>query len=106
MSAPFQDTMVKGFENMHHASIGDLVGRCDRHEGKFSQKKALIEKFGEENVYTIERSRKHRYFYFLGDKRQIARMRKALIYSIEEYPKGDNIRYDASYKPIQQPTLF
>ena len=29
-----------------------------------------------------------------------------LPYQIESYPKGNNIRYDASYKPIIQSKLF
>lgn len=40
-----------------------------------------------------ERSRKHRYLYFVGSKTQRKRWRKALRYTVEPYPKGDNSRY-------------
>lgn len=50
------------------------------------------------------RSSKHRYVYFLGkNKKQFI---KNLNYKIESYPKGKNLRYDASYKPIIQTELF
>jgi len=51
---------------------------------------------------------KHRYFYFLGNKRDKKQWLKQLTekYKIEKYPKGDNINYDASYKTISQGLLF
>jgi len=51
-----------------------------------------------------ERPRKHRYVYFLGKQRKA--FRKALLWPIEPYPKGDNERYDASYEPQVQSLLF
>ena len=53
-----------------------------------------------------ERSRKHRYIYFLGSKKQIKEMKSKLKYPIYPYPKGDNVRYDASYNPTTQGVLF
>lgn len=50
------------------------------------------------------RSSKHRYVYFIGNLKK--QFRKALKYKIEKYPKGENQRYDASYKPIIQIQLF
>ncbi len=51
---------------------------------------------------------KHRYFYFLGNKRDKKQWMKQLTdkYKIEDYPKGNNINYDASYKTVQQGLLF
>ncbi len=49
---------------------------------------------------------KHRYVYLLGDKRAIRDMRSSLTYKVLPYPKGDNQRYDASYKPTIQASLF
>ena len=54
----------------------------------------------------VERSRKHRYIYFIGNKREKKDMRNNLKYKIEPYPKGSNKRYDASYKPSTQTQLF
>ncbi len=46
-----------------------------------------------------EKLPKHRYFYFTGKKMDIK-------YPILPYPKGENKRYDASYKPQVQVLLF
>ena len=51
---------------------------------------------------------KHRYYYFIGnrkDKKQMLVFLKAK-YKILPYPKGDNTRYDASYKPTVNGILF
>jgi len=49
---------------------------------------------------------KHRYLMFLGDKRTRKEMKNKLKYEIKSYPKGENDRYDSSYKPSVQATLF
>jgi hypothetical protein len=54
----------------------------------------------------VDQEGKHRYIMFLGDKRQKKDMLKNLKYKIEPYPKGDNKRYDASFKPGIQLRLF
>lgn len=50
---------------------------------------------------------KFRYFYFLGNKKEKKQMNTELLlkYKIQPYPKGDNKRYDASYKPPTQQKL-
>ena len=50
------------------------------------------------------RSSKHRYVYFLGKSKKI--FRHNLKYKIEPYPKGENQKYDSSYKPKVQLNLF
>jgi hypothetical protein len=90
LSAAFKDPMVKGYEHKHHTSIGD-EGR-----GHKSRVAFLREKYGEENVYFIERSRKHRYVQFCGTQKQKRAMQKHLKYDVFPYPKGDTKRYDAS----------
>lgn len=106
LSAPFKDAMVRGMENMHHSAVADLVGRCEDLPKGASQVALLRKRFGADNVYMMERPRKHRYFYFVGNKRQVRDMKKLFIYKQEPYPKGDNVRYDASYKVQTQLTLF
>ena len=91
---------------MHHSSVADLVGRCSDLPKGVSQVALMKKKFGAENVYYVERPRKHRYFYFIGNKRQIRDMKRLFIYKQEPYPKGDNIRYDASTKIYTQMVLF
>ena len=105
LSAEFMDYMVKGYEHLHGASVMDMVGRSDTN-GHLNKVELLKEKFGAENVYQVERPRKHRYFYFLGNKNDKKNMKNKLKYEIEPYPKGQNKNYDASYKPSIQTTLF
>ncbi len=53
-----------------------------------------------------EMSGKHRYIYFVGDRRWKKKMKQALKYPILPYPKGDTKRYDASYEPPTQGLLL
>jgi hypothetical protein len=48
----------------------------------------------------------HRYIYFNGSKNDKKNMKKAFKMDNFPYPKGDNKRYDSSYKPIIQKQLF
>tara|TARA_R100001510_G_C7558068_1_gene139175 strand:- start:81 stop:734 length:654 start_codon:yes stop_codon:yes gene_type:complete len=48
----------------------------------------------------------HRYLYFNGTKKDKKTMRKSLKMKIESYPKGQNKRYDSSYKTTIQKELF
>jgi hypothetical protein len=106
LSIKINDYMVKGLEHLHGATILDSVGRNDNGieytKGKIER---LKEKYGDK-LYKKERPRKHRYFYFIGSKKQKKDMLKNLKYEIKHYPKGDNKRYDASYKPKVQTKLF
>lgn len=65
----------------------------------------IRENFSDEMEY-IESSRKHRYIYFIGNKKQKKQFLKALKYKILQYPKGQNKNYDASYQPTIQGLLF
>lgn len=53
-----------------------------------------------------EYTKRHRYFQFIGDRRDVLAMRRHLVYPVLPYPKGDNERYDASFSPITQGNLF
>ena len=99
LSIPFKDIAVKGLENQHHSTIEDLV------RGKENRIEALKKMFGD-RLYYMERAQKHRYFYFIGNKREIKDMQKMMPYEKQPYPKGNNIRYDASYLPTVQGSLF
>tara|TARA_R110002073_G_C9322651_1_gene568533 strand:+ start:47 stop:694 length:648 start_codon:yes stop_codon:yes gene_type:complete len=48
----------------------------------------------------------HRYLFFNGTKKQIKKMNKDLKMKIYKYPKGKNIKYDASFKTTNQTELF
>ena len=54
----------------------------------------------------VERSRKHRYLYFIGSKKQKKEYLKNLNYKILSYPKGNNENYEVNHKTITQEILF
>lgn len=99
LSLPFKDYHVKGLEHLHGATIFDMS------RGKENRVQWLKDKFGDKLVM-VDRPQKHRYFYFLGNKKQIKDIMNMLPYNIMPYPKGENKRYDASYKPNIQTQLF
>lgn len=76
LSSRFRDPRVRGLEHQHHATYARGLSN-----------RQVIEKYGAENVYFVERSRKHRYVTFIGDRRQKRAMRKALRYKVLPYPK-------------------
>jgi len=99
LSAEFKDYYIKGKEHLHNGTIMDMS------RGQENRVQWLRDKFGYDLI-TIDRPRKHRYFYFLGSKNQRKDMTNKLPYKVEPYPKGDNERYDASYEPPTQTHLF
>ena len=76
LSARFRDPKVKGMENMHHATYAHGMTM-----------KQVKEKYGEENVYYVERPRKHRYIFFNANKRRKKELRALLRYKVLPYPK-------------------
>jgi len=101
LSAKRFDYKVKGLEHLHSASLMDHAGR-----GVAKDKVLKLKEMYGDRLYTLERPRKHRYFYVLGNKKQRKEMIRNLAYKVEPYPKGDNKKYDASYKPSTQGVLF
>lgn len=60
----------------------------------------------EPRVTLGEYTKKHRYFQFLGNKKEITEMKKDLVYESFPYPKGESRRYESSYIPVVQLSLF
>ena len=54
----------------------------------------------------VFRSSKHRYIIFTGTKKQKKVLRNELNYEVEDYPKGESKKYDASGYVETQGTLF
>ena len=79
--------------NKHSKTIVELYSLEERQKNK-------------EKFHMIDRPRKHRYIYFLGDKKQKKEMLGKLNYNIEPYPKGDNKNYEVGHKPTVQGVLF
>jgi hypothetical protein len=94
LSSKFIDPKVKGLEHQHHATYANGMTNEE-----------LKNKYGD-SLYFVERSRKHRYIYFSGTKKQVSNFLKNLSYKTQPYPKGESKRYDASYTPQTQTTLF
>ena len=76
LSARFRDPKVRGMENMHHATYA--------HGMTMEQVK---EKYVAENVYYVDRPRKHRYIYFNANKWRRKELMSKLKYKIQDYPK-------------------
>ena len=79
LSSKFSDPRVKGLEHQHHTTYARGLN-----------KQQLAEKYGEENVYYIDRPRKHRYVYFNAKKKRRKNLIKQLSYPILDYPKKFN----------------
>lgn len=60
----------------------------------------------DKDVVLGEYTSKHRYFQFLGNRKEVKKMKSDLKYPISKYPKGDNKRYNDSYNPNVQISLF
>jgi hypothetical protein len=99
LSAIVKEYKVKGEENMHSQTL------FDKSKGK-SDRVAYLRSLYGDKLYMDYRPRKHRYFYFKGNKKEKKIMYNELKFKIENYPKGDNIRYDASYITTIQTELF
>ena len=78
------------------------VNNPNRHSKSVTEQKGV--KY--EDLAIRERPQKHRYIYFTGNKSQKKKLKKDLKYKKQPYPKGQNKRYDSSYKPTIQKELF
>jgi hypothetical protein len=97
LSAPRKDPFIKGMEAKHNATIFDLLGR-----GRKNRPALMRKQFGD-RFYYKERSRKHRYFYFLGSKKEVKEMKALCIYPFLPYPKGEPTKYETKKKiPVLQ----
>ena len=85
---------IKNGRQYHRKNLFDLFGT-----GSLENAKA--------NGYEVVKVEpKHRYIYLLGNKKIIKDMKQKMPFKSEPYPKGENKRYDSSYKPTCQMSLF
>lgn len=94
LSAHRVDWTIKGQEHKHSKTISD---------GKTLED---IKSEHGDDFYYVERSRKHRYIFFVGTSKQKKEMLSKLNYQIEPYPKGDSVRYDSGGVVAKQDLLF
>jgi len=78
LSSKFKDPKVKGMENKHHSTYA---------RGMTMQQ--VKDKYGEDNVYYVDRPRKHRYVLFNAKRKRRRELIKLLKYQILPYPKGE-----------------
>lgn len=94
-----KDWKIKGKEHLHSRTLMDEFAFEENRIEKLKLKYGDL-------LYQVERKPKHRYIYFLGNKKEIKEFHNNKKFEIKQYPKGDNKRYDASYNPIIQTQLF
>ena len=95
VSSPHDKWFIDGRE-LHEKSIFNMWG-TNSVEGL--KRKGL--------TVTIEKQEpKHRYFYFINDEGGVLKGVILGKYRVLPYPKGDNLRYDASYEPTTQGVLI
>jgi len=111
----YADTSMNHNGYIYQATNWIYTGLSDKRTewqliGSNSHSKSLCDKYttqemrGSDKFEMAERPRKHRYVYFIGELRK--KLKKNLNYKIEEYPKGENQKYDSSYKPEVQLNIF
>jgi len=94
-----------GKNQVHDRQI--YLGDNEVHPRTAVQKSGSVNAFCQQYGAILgEYTHKHRYFQFLGSKSEKRKMRKQLIYDVQPYPKGENKRYDSSYKAHTQLTMF
>ena len=93
------DWKLKGKEDMHSRTLMDEFAFTENRIEK------LKEKYGDQ-LYQVKREAKYRYVYILANKKLKKEIMKNKLFQCRSYPKGENKRYDASYKPLIQTELF
>lgn len=76
LSAKFRDPKVRGLEHQHHATYANRLSNAQ-----------VIDKFGSENVYWVERPRKHRYIFINAKGKRKKELMNKLRYKLQPYPK-------------------
>lgn len=99
LSAKRTDWRIKGLEHLHGATIADMS------RGQENRAEYMRARFGDD-FYLQDRPRKHRYVYFVGDRKQKHAMRQCLAYPVESYPKGDSQRYELPEQGWTERSLF
>lgn len=72
----------------------------------YNEKKSFNENFKDIGGEILSLEPKHRYLTVIGDRKFKKHILKKLKIKILDYPKGKNIRYDSSYKTINQIDMF
>lgn len=95
LSSAHHDVYING-QLLHEKSIFNMYGTNGYDKLREKGLKVEVEK----------QIPKYRYLFLVGDDKWIRDIKLKLKYPILPYPKGDNERYDASYKPSYSSPLF
>ena len=98
LSAKRTDWNIEGLEHLHSQTIADKT------KGLKDRAKTIRNMYGD-RFSLVDRSRKHRYIYFVGNRYEKKKMLSELRYQILPYPKGESKRYVAS-TPICKQMAF
>ena len=85
LSAKRTDWKIKGQEHLHGQTI------ADRYRGIPNRAEAIRAEYGDD-FYLKPRPRKHRYVYFVGNKKIIKQFKEDSKYQIQPYPKKENLQ--------------
>lgn len=99
LSAKRTDWKIKGREHLHGATV------ADESRGQANRAEWMRAKYGDD-FYLADRPRKHRYVFPVGTAAQRAKIRAALRYAVEPYPKGESRRYDSHANIETQDAFF
>jgi hypothetical protein len=86
------------FIDLNHSKASERIDIRGEEKNRIDKLKAKYVDL----LYQVKREAKHRYVYVLANKivkKQIMSHKK---FDIKEYPKGDNLRYNANYEPVSQ----
>jgi len=79
----------------------------NRHSKTLCDQTSLEERKANPNKYeVVDRPRKHRYVFFVGNKKHKTNFLKNLNYKIMPYPKGNNKKYNSGKSLPTQQNLF
>ena len=96
LSTKKMDWAIKGMEHLHGQTIADMS------RGQDKRLEFMKEKFGDD-FYMKDRARKHRYIFVTGKNKKL---KAAIKYQSEPYPKGESKKYDAGGTVKTQQLLF
>jgi len=96
LSTKKSDWAIKGMEHLHGQTIADIS------RGQEKRLDFMKEKFGDD-FYMKDRARKHRYIFVTGKNKKL---KEAIKYDQQPYPKGESKRYDAGSTVKTQQLLF
>jgi hypothetical protein len=93
--------------NWHYTGIGSVGEKIFMMQDGTERHQRHRNKINMEQVKEVKKTTgKARYYFFCGNVKYKKLMLNKLRYKILPYPKGENKRYDASYQPSIQTTLF